>query len=188
MGKLHPPDPLSAVPLLFPCDGPGFGTRFYSNGSLHTLPSIGLKEGDVDSTVKAIFICELISGLFFLHGNEIAHGRLTLRKLLLDDKPPLRINDWVAAALREFGFMQPGDVYSPVFSPREAWASPISFLGFAKVDIYSRGVIIYAVSWHADRDQFPIRIPLRALKWLRNLNESCLAGDPRMRPDIDKGL
>jgi serine/threonine protein kinase len=186
--KVHHP---SLVPISFFCDmvsgkGPIFGTPFYANGSVRSLAELRFGFSELNSTRKAILICELVCGLIFLHRRGIWHGSLSLGKLLVDEELHLHINGWADSQLYEAKLI-PSLSHADGFIPGgvvRAHPSYPSFEDLCEVDIHSLGVIICAIIGNINMESklaidptFRPGIPGRISPDMKKLIEGCLSSD-----------
>jgi serine/threonine protein kinase len=192
--KLHHP---SLVPITFFCDmvsgkGPVFGTPFYANGSVRSLAELRFDFTELNSTRKAILICELVCGLVFLHRRGIGHGSLSLGKLLVDEELHLHINGWADSQLYEAKLIS-SLCQADGFIPGNVVRGHPSFEDLCEVDIHSLGVIICAIIGNIDIESrlgidptFRPGIPGRISPDVKKLIEGCLSSDSR--PSIEDFL
>ena len=158
-------------------------SEYFSYGNLNDLLMNELKLDPVEDLRTAITYCQqLISGLLALHKNNIIHGRLNPKNVLVDCRK-LKINDFGLYKLyrRDKKRKPKGSVYD----------APELFQGLVKpnekTDIWSLGVIMYHLIYKVN----PLKIMAGEhvfynLLWGKcevfdDLAKMCLALDPLER-------
>jgi hypothetical protein len=198
-------------PIAYCCDpipgnGPIIVSHFCPRGSIQSLLEIPIAESALTSTLKAVLICELVSGLFYLHFEQVIHGQLKPCNLILDDDFHLHISGFATTSLLG------AKLVSSQRSGITHYAAPEIFEGSdsrkstferrSKIDIYSLGFIIYELFGNPKRTQdlrsaqlaFRARtnerpaLPGGINVRLGNLISRCWDSDPDKRPTIEEVL
>jgi serine/threonine protein kinase len=198
-------------PIVYCCDpipgnGPILVSNFYPRYSVQSLLEITSEKSGLTSTIKSMFICELVCGLFYLHSEQVIHGQLRPCKLLLDDDFHLHISGFTTTSLLGAKVVYSDRVGIANYAAPEVFEgadTPNStFEGRSKVDIYSLGFIMYELFGNANwaEDLGPGEIARRARENLRpalpgginvrlgNLISRCWDSDPDKRPIIEAVL
>jgi hypothetical protein len=121
---------------------------FYPRGSLQSLLENPTATSRLTSTMKSMFICEFVCGLFYLHCEQVVHGDLTPRTLLFDDDFHLHISGFATTSLLAAKVVRSRQTLAishyaapEVLEGQDSLNS--TFKRRSKIDIYSLGFIIY---------------------------------------------
>ncbi|KAI3384195.1 hypothetical protein SNEBB_011282 [Seison nebaliae] len=119
---------------------------FHPKGSLEEV--LFDKTHFLNWNFKILFASDVANGMLELHNRNIIHGRLTLRKCLIDNNWRVRISDFALNSLNKNTnhgnyVMDSLDPIKIISSAPEIW-SPFFKMSFAQ-DVYAFGFILYSI-------------------------------------------
>jgi calcium-dependent protein kinase len=118
-----------------------------------TLDNYILKKYDINEAEILLIIKQIITGLLFLHKNNIIHGDIKLDNILINDKMEIKIIDFDLSVLCENEYL------SDYVFGTNPYIAPESYnlqIYSKKSDIWSLGILIYIIIFR----EFPYTLNL----------------------------
>jgi tRNA A-37 threonylcarbamoyl transferase component Bud32 len=172
---------------------------FTPSGSLADLLNTNPKPPWWTPTAVVIIFIGIILGMEYAHSQEINHGSLKPRNILLDGEHNIMISDFGAAQWERAGVRREVQQDAVLYVDQGGYEDDEDQNGFA-ADVYSFGVILYEIMMTGRGPADVLRrialnkilsgtrpeLPRDFNQWVRDLVDDCWSPNPKQRPPFQK--